>query len=89
MPSPQVYRRPELGATDRQHSLVSFSGVASNSGAFVLALVLALIFPQVGPYWLLILLVTFPLDRIVKPRLRAATGPSGSPSGNVADTSRG
>jgi uncharacterized membrane protein len=68
----EVYRRPELGATDRQHSLVSFYGVASNSGAFVLALVLALIFPEVGPYWLLLLLATFPLDWIVKPRLRAA-----------------
>ena len=67
----EIYRRPELGATDRQHSLVTFYGVGSTAAAFVLALILSQLFPAVGLYWLLLLLVTFPLDWIVKPRLRA------------------
>ena len=67
----EIYRRPELGATDRQQSLISFYGVGSTAAAFVLALILSQLFPAVGLYWLLLLLVTFPLDWIVKPRLRA------------------
>ena len=69
----EIYRRPELGATDRRLSLVSFYGVASTAAAFLLALVLALLFPSIGLYWLLLLLLTFPLDVIIKPRLRAST----------------
>ena len=69
----EVYRRPELGASDRQASLVGLYGVGSTAAAFVLALIVSLIFPQVGLWSLLILLITFPLDAIVKPRLHTAT----------------
>ena len=65
----EIYRRPELGATDRQHSLLQLYGVGSTSVAFVVALSLSQVFPQVGLFWLLLLLLTFPLDWIVKPRL--------------------
>jgi uncharacterized membrane protein len=67
----EVYRRPELGATDRQASLVGLYGVGSTAAAFVLALIVALVVPGIGLWSLLLLLVTFPLDAIVKPRLHA------------------
>ena len=67
----EVYRRPELGAVDRQRSLVNLYGVGSTAVAFLIALAIGLAFPQVGLYCLLVLLVTFPLDWIVKPRLHA------------------
>jgi len=69
----EVYRRPELGATSRQHSLTTFYGVGSTAVAFVLALIVGVVFPQINFYALLILLLTIPLDWIVKPRLHAAT----------------
>jgi uncharacterized membrane protein len=78
----EVYRRPELGGDDRTAMLVSLYGVGSTAVAFVLALIVALIFPSLGLYPLLLLLVTIPLDWVVKPRLRAR-------SRNVADTPRG
>jgi uncharacterized membrane protein len=78
----EIYRRPELGATDRQASLVNFYGVASTAGAFVVALIVGVSFPALGLYPLLILLITFPLDWIVKPRLHARAQ-------NLADTPHG
>ena len=81
----EIYRRPELGATDRRQSLVSFYGVASTAAAFVLALILSQLFPAVGLYWPLLLLLTFPLDWIVKPRLRAATRKAAPASRNDTD----
>jgi len=69
----EAYRRPELGGADRQATLINLWGVGSNAAAFVLALAVALVFPDVGFYSLLILLLTTPLDWIVKPRLRART----------------
>jgi uncharacterized membrane protein len=66
-----VYRRPELGATDRQRALTSLWGVGSNAGAFVLALIVGVVFPQINYFALLLLVLTIPLDWIVKPRLHA------------------
>jgi uncharacterized membrane protein len=68
-----VYRHPELGATDRQRAITTLYGVASNAVAFVIALIVGVVFPEIGYYALLILIVTIPLDWIVKPRLRKAT----------------
>jgi uncharacterized membrane protein len=68
-----VYRHPELGATDRQRTITTLYGVGSNAAAFVIALIVGVVFPSVGYYALLILIITVPLDRIVKPRLRRAT----------------
>ena len=69
----EVYRRPELGATDRQRALTNLYGVGSTAVAFVLALIIGVVFPQINYYALLILLLTIPLDWVVKPRLHAAT----------------
>lgn len=83
----EIYRRPELGATDRQHSLVTLYGVGSTAAAFVLALILSQLFPAIGLYWLLLLLITFPLDWIVKPHLRkAAAQPAPSKNAQGAPT---
>lgn len=68
-----VHRHPELGATDRQRTTTTLYGVASNAAAFVVALIVGVVFPDIGYYALLILIVTVPLDWIVKPRLRKAT----------------
>ena len=85
----QVYLHPELGAVDRQRSLISLYGVGANAVGFVLALVVGVVFPQVNFYALLILLLTIPLDWIVKPRLRAATAHLASsgdaPRGKTSD----
>ena len=78
----EVYRRPELGGQDRQATLVNLWGVGSNAAAFVLALIISLVFPTVSFFSLLLLLVTIPLDRIVKPRLHARIR-------NAADTPAG
>ena len=78
----EVYRRPELGGDDRTAMLVRLYGVGSTAAAFVLALIIAMIFPSLGLYPLLLLLLTIPLDMIVKPRLRARIR-------NAADTPRG
>ena len=69
----EVYRQPELGASDRQRALTTLYGVGSNAIAFVIALIIGVTFPQINYFALLILLLTIPLDWIVKPRLRAAT----------------
>lgn len=84
----EVYRRPELGGEDRQQALLNFYGVGSNAAVFVLALIVALIFPGIGFSSLLLLFLTIPLDRIVEPRLRAATTHL-APAGNAPDTPRG
>lgn len=68
----QVYRHPELGAADRQRTLTILWGVGSNAVGFVLALVIGVVFAQINYYALLLLLLTIPLDWIVKPRLRAS-----------------
>lgn len=75
-----VYRHPELGASDRQRTITTLYGVASNAVAFVLALIIGVAFPVINYWALLILLITVPFDWVVKPRLRAATAhaPSGS-----------
>ena len=80
----EVYRRPELGATDRQRALTTLYGVGSTSVAFVLALIIGVVFPQINYFSLLILLVTIPLDWIVKPRLHAATAHL-APPGDAPD----
>lgn len=75
----EVYRRPELGGTDRQRTLTNLWGVGSNAVAFVLALIIGVTFPQINYYALLLLVLTIPLDWIVKPRLRAATAHRATP----------
>jgi uncharacterized membrane protein len=69
----EVFRRPELGGEDRRRTSTTLYGVAASSAAFVLAFVIGVTFVQINFYALLILIVTIPLDWIVKPRLRAGT----------------
>jgi uncharacterized membrane protein len=78
----EVYRRPELGGVDRDVTLMNLYGVGSTSVGFVVALIVALVFPQINFFALFVLFLTVPLDLIVKPRLRARFR-------NAADTPRG
>lgn len=82
----EIYRRPELGGTDRQRTLTSLWGVGSNAAAFIVALVIGVVFPQINYYALLLLVLTIPLDWIVKPRLRAATAHLAPPDAPDAPT---
>jgi uncharacterized membrane protein len=64
-----LYKRPDL--QKRGHPLpgAELWGVASTCVGFLLAFLLSLLFPVVTYYSLLILVLTWPLDRIVKPRI--------------------
>jgi uncharacterized membrane protein len=70
----EVYRRPALGADDRQRTLTILYGVGSNAVGFILALIVGVVFAQINYYALLLLLLTIPLDWIIKPRLHARAG---------------
>jgi uncharacterized membrane protein len=80
----EVYRRPELGESDRLRSLTNLVGTGSNTVAFVIALLLGVLLPAVNYWGLLLLLLTILTDAIVMPRLRASAA-----SGNAPDTPRG
>jgi uncharacterized membrane protein len=63
-----LHRHPALQAKGATISTVAVWGIGSTAVAFLLAF--AWIFPGVHYYSLFILLLTFPLDLLVKPRLR-------------------
>ena len=65
-----VYRQPQIGTTDRIDARVTLWGVGSTSAMFVLAFIVGVLVPAINYFALLLLLLTFPLDAIVKPRLR-------------------
>jgi uncharacterized membrane protein len=70
-----LYRHPELEKKSKPTSTVHIWGVGSTAAAFLLAVLLELIFPGLHYYSLLILLLTIPLDFIVKPRIRRREAP--------------
>ena len=65
-----VDRQPELGTTDRDDARLALWGVGSISAMFVLALVVGVLVPGINYLSLLLLLLAFPLDAVVKSRLR-------------------
>lgn len=85
----EVYRHPELGGTDRKRTLTTLYGVGSTAVAFVLALIISVVFPQINYYALLLLLVTIPLHWIIKHRLHAATSHVAEPPGITPDSAAG
>ena len=78
----EVYRKPQLGGADREVTLLNLYGVGSITIGFVLALIIAVVFPSINFYALFLLILTGPLDRLIKPRLLARFR-------NAADTPRG
>jgi uncharacterized membrane protein len=64
-----LYRHPELQARGTSISGVDLWGIGSTTAGFVVALALSLIFPGIHYYSLLVLVLTGPLDAIVKPRI--------------------
>jgi uncharacterized membrane protein len=65
-----LYRNPQLERTGKQTSATQVWGIGSTAGAFLVALALSLIFPKIHYYSLFALLLTFPLDLLIKPRIR-------------------
>lgn len=65
-----LYRHPELERQGKPTSALQIWGVGSSTAGFAVALVLELIFPSLHYYTLLVLLLTTPLDFLVKPRIR-------------------
>ena len=64
-----LYVNPKLERTGKPTSGVQVWGIGSTAVAFLVALALALIFPAIRYYSLFALLLTFPLDAIIKPRI--------------------
>jgi uncharacterized membrane protein len=65
-----LYRHPELERKGKPTSGTQIWGIGSTAIAFFVALAITLIFPSIHYYSLLALLLTFPLDYIIKPRIR-------------------
>ncbi len=65
-----VYHHQEIGTTDHVEARIALWGVGSSAAIFVLALILGVLVPVINYFALLLLLLTYPLDAIVKPRLR-------------------
>lgn len=65
-----LYTHPHLENRGKATSAVQVWGIGTTSAGFLLALVLVLIYPPVGYWSLLLLLLTFPLDLLVTPRIR-------------------
>ncbi|HEX3679863.1 MAG TPA: TMEM175 family protein [Galbitalea sp.] len=68
--SAYLYRHPELEKKDKPVSTLQIWGIGSTAAAFAVAFLLAVIFPNIHYWALLVLLLATPLDFIVKPRLR-------------------
>jgi uncharacterized membrane protein len=64
-----LMRHPELRAKGTRMSAIQLWGIASTAGGFLVALVLTWIFPAITYYSLLVLLLAYPLDLLVKPRI--------------------
>jgi uncharacterized membrane protein YfcA len=65
-----LYRHPRLETDDGHTSRERLWGVGSTSVAFVIAFILGVFVPGVHYYALLVLLLTIPLDHIMKPRFK-------------------
>ena len=64
------YRHPELERKGKPASAVQVWSISFTAAGFVLALALAMIFPGLHYWTLLVLLIATPLDLLVKPRIR-------------------
>jgi len=65
-----LHRRPDLMETGYKESLTQVWGTGSTSVMTLLALALSLTVPGLGFYAMGLLLLTGPLDRVIKPRIR-------------------
>jgi uncharacterized membrane protein len=66
-----LYRHPELESPHKAVSATQVWGIGTTAIGFALAFLLQLIVPGLHYWSLLVLLLTFPLDYLIKPRLRA------------------
>ena len=65
-----LYRHPNLERKNRPTSALQVWGIGSTAAGFLIALLLALIFPSLHYWALLVLLIATPLDLLVKPLIR-------------------
>lgn len=65
-----LYRHPVLESDDGRTSLERLWGSSATAGGFIIALILGLAVPHLNFYALLVLLLTFPADVLMKPRFR-------------------
>ena len=65
-----LYRHPELEKEGKPTSAVQVWGIGSTAAGFALAFLLELVFPALHYWTLLVLLLSTPLDLVVKPRIR-------------------
>jgi uncharacterized membrane protein len=65
-----LYRHPGLERKDKPTSAIQVWGIGSTATGFLVALLLALIFPGLHYWALLVLLLATPLDLLVKPLIR-------------------
>jgi uncharacterized membrane protein len=65
----EIYRNPQIEDKDELESITEVWGTGITSILFIVALALALLIPHVTYWGLTLLLITGPLDRIVKPRI--------------------
>jgi uncharacterized membrane protein len=65
-----LHRRPDLMESGYRESLMQVWGTGATSVMTLLALALSLLIPHLGFYSMALLLLTGPLDRVVKPRIR-------------------
>jgi uncharacterized membrane protein len=66
----EVYRHPETEDDGNHGRLERLVGSLITTAAFVIALILSLTVPRVNYYALLVLVLTIPAYRLIKPRLR-------------------
>jgi uncharacterized membrane protein len=64
-----LYRHPELQSKGAPISAIQLWGIGSTAAGFIVAMALSLIFPPIHYYSLLVLLLTTPLDLLIKPRI--------------------
>ena len=66
-----LHWHPHLESRTNRTPLVRLWGIGSTTCAFLVALAISFVFPHLTYYPLLLLFLTPPLDRIVRPRLQA------------------
>jgi uncharacterized membrane protein len=74
-----LYRHPKLESAHKAVSVTQVWGIGTTAIGFAIAFLLQLVIPGLHYWGLLILLLTFPLDYLIKPRLRARELPKNTP----------
>ena len=80
-----LYKNPQLQKRGHAISAVQLWGIGVTSALFVLAFILAVLFPGLNYYALFILFLSWPLDVIFKPRIRKHERAAAAPAARSKD----